>query len=807
MLHSLYWLAANLALRRPTLLAIDDLHWADVPSLRWLAHLQPRLDGLPLLVVVATRPPSASGDPQLVLSIVGDPAGSLLRPSALGRESAAVLARTIFRVEPGPAFVDACQAASGGNPLFLEALLETLRAEGVEPVDAQAGRVAEVGPRPVTRAVMLRLSRVSPQAAGLARAVAVLGGHAELRTAAALAGQEPAEATEAAEALVHADLLADRLPLEFTHPVVRAAVYDELPAAERLTWHRRAAGVLAEARVEPEQVAAHLVQAQPSADPFVVETLRHAGERALARGASEVAVGFLRRALDEPPQPGERGEILQALGLAERLVDNDAAIVHLAEALEASHGSSRLALELSRALQRANRNPEAIEVLRRGRALVSDDPESERSMTAELIGAAWWDPEDLDLAEAELAAARRLELGDDHSAQLLRAILAYGEARAGDDQDYALRLAEEARDSRQLIASGSRALYSLGYVFTVAGRTDETLALFDEASSGALRRGDYVLASTCHLFAALARLFDGDLVAAAEDVGRVTELADLQAATPYHAGFAACVALERGDLDAAQSLLDASGLPEDVPPNGQFMYFHLVRGRLRLEQGRLDAAIRDLQALGEHSRALGHRNPAFMPWQPYAALALHEAGRSAEAGELVEAALGRARIWGAPHMTGTLLRVRGVLAGGAEGVRILEEAVELLASSRAQLELARALVELGSALAGGARRTDARELLRRGLELAHRAGATRLEERARVELVAAGGRPRRGSLTGVEALTPSERRVAELAAGAMTNKAIAQELFVTPKTVEVHLSSVYRKLEIASRSELAAVLA
>jgi DNA-binding NarL/FixJ family response regulator len=158
-------------------------------------------------------------------------------------------------------------------------------------------------------------------------------------------------------------------------------------------------------------------------------------------------------------------------------------------------------------------------------------------------------------------------------------------------------------------------------------------------------------------------------------------------------------------------------------------------------------------------------------------------------------------------MIGTLLRVQGVLAGGAEGVRILEEAVEVLGSSRAQLELARALVALGSALAGGARKTDARELLRRGLELAHRAGATGLEERARAELVSAGGRPRRVSLTGVEALTPSERRVADLAAGAMTNKAIAQELFVTPKTVEVHLSSVYRKLEIASRSELAAALA
>jgi len=559
-----------------------------------------------------------------------------------------------------------------------------------------------------------------------------------------------------------------------------------------------------------EQIAAHLEQAQPSGDPFVVDTLRRAADRALARGASEVAVDFLRRALAEPPTVDAHADVLRALGLAERLVDNDAAIVHLQEAfdeLERSPRGPRLALELGRALQRANRNPEAIEVLRRGRTLVEDDHEAAQSITAELIGAAWWDPEDLPLAEEELAAARRQKLGSSHSAQLLRAILSYAEARVGEDQEYALRLAEEARSSGHLVAVGSRALYSLGYTFTVAGRTAETVALFDDASDAALQRGDYVLASGCLLFRALAHLYDGSLAAAEEDVGHVTDLADLQMAMPYHAGFGAWVELERGDLDAAERRLAAAGLPEDVAPNGQFMYFHLVRGRLRLEQGRLEAALRDLLALGEHSRALGHRNPAFMPWQPYAAIALDAAGRNDEALELTLAALDRARIWGAPHLIGILLRTQGLVEGGRTGERLLEEAVDVLAASRAQLEHARALVALGSALNRADRKADARERLRSGLELAHRAGATALEEQARTELVAAGGRPRRLLLTGLESLTPSERRVAELAAESLTNKAIAQTLFVTPKTVEVHLSSVYRKLEISSRAELAGALA
>jgi DNA-binding CsgD family transcriptional regulator len=810
MLHGLYWLTANLALRRPVLLAVDDLHWADAPSLRWLAHLQRRLDGLPLLVLVATRPPSQSRDPQLLLSVVGDSAGAVLRPGALGPASVMELARRVFGADPEPAFVSACRNATGGNPLFLEALLETLRSQGVRPVAEDARRVTAVGPEPVSRVVGLRLSRVSTEAAGLARALAVLGGHAELRHAAALSRQTQDDAAAAAAELVRAEILQDRHPLEFTHPVVRAALYDELPSSERLTWHRRAAAVLAEApNVEPEQIAAHVVEAEPDGDPFVVETLRRAADRALQRGSSEVAVDFLRRALEEPPIEGERREVLRALGLAERLVDNDSAIVHMREALYAPGGPEkdpRLAIELGRALQRANRNPEAIDILRYSRELVAGDREAVRSITAELIGSAWWDPEDLELAEEELAAVRETELGSSRAEHLLRAILSYAEARVGDDRNLAVRLAEEARHSGYLVEAGSRALYSLGYTFTVAGRTDETIALFGEASDSALRRGDYVLASGCVLFRSLAHLYDGSLAAASEDVARMSELAELQLAMPYHAAFGAWAEIERGDLAAAERLLDAAHLPGELPANGQVMYFHLIRGRLRLEQGRLEDAIRDLLALGEHSKALGHRNPAFMPWQPYAGLALHAAGRSDEAVAIVVDALDRARSWGAPHLTGLLLRTLGMLEGGRSGEKRLAEAVDALSRSRARLEHARALVALGSALRQDGRSVEAREHLRQGLEIAHRTGARALAEEARTELLAAGARPRGPTVTGVEALTPTERRVAELAAGTMTNKAIAQALFVTPKTVEVHLSNAYRKLEISSRRELAGAL-
>ena len=178
-----------------------------------------------------------------------------------------------------------------------------------------------------------------------------------------------------------------------------------------------------------------------------------------------------------------------------------------------------------------------------------------------------------------------------------------------------------------------------------------------------------------------------------------------------------------------------------------------------------------------------------------------------EARRLAEEELELARDWGAPRALGAALTAVGLARGGAAGLVSLEEAVEVLADSPAKLEHAKARAELGAAFRRANRRADAREHLRHAVELATICGATPLVTRAETELLATGARPRRVALSGVASLTPSERRVAEMAADGPTNREIAQALFVTPKTVEVHLSSAYRKLGISSRSQLAAVLA
>src|SRR3954466_8233168 len=187
MLHGLYWLAANFASRKPTLLVVDDLHWADEPSLRWLAYLARRIEGLPLLLLTGTRPLEQANSPTLVSELFSDPAAVAIRPGNLGLQSAAVLARERLGVEPDPVFAAALQTGSGGNPLFLVALLDALWQEGISPTPDQATYVIELGPQAIARGIATRLARLPGEAARLLRAAATLGDRTELSLAGRLA--------------------------------------------------------------------------------------------------------------------------------------------------------------------------------------------------------------------------------------------------------------------------------------------------------------------------------------------------------------------------------------------------------------------------------------------------------------------------------------------------------------------------------------------------------------------------------------------------------------------------------------------
>ena len=230
------------------------------------------------------------------------------------------------------------------------------------------------------------------------------------------------------------------------------------------------------------------------------------------------------------------------------------------------------------------------------------------------------------------------------------------------------------------------------------------------------------------------------------------------------------------------------------------------RARLRIARGEVEQGLADLLAAGEHMESFGIRNPSYSAWRSDGALVAHGLGDRHEASRLVGEEVELARRWGAPRPVGVALRAAGLIEGGDEGIELLRESVDVLATSQAQLERAKSFTELGAALRRANQRASARTFLHEGLELAHRCGAIVLVERAHAELLATGARPRRLVRSGVDSLTPSERRVAQMATEGQTNREIAQALFVTPKTVETHLSHVYRKLGIQARSQLAGAM-
>lgn len=792
---------------------MDDAHWADPPTLRFLLYLVPRLEGLPVLVQIGARPGEPGTASELLDRLVTDPAARVLRPSPLSRDGVGALAATQLGEPAAETFADACHESTAGNPFLLHELLAALMADRVRPDAAAVERIRGLGPETVSRSLLLRLARL-PEACGeLARAVAVLGARAELAVAAALAEVPLDAAGEAADALAAIEILSPDRPLAFAHPVVREAIYADLPASERSAMHAAAARVLAAAGAAPETLATHLLATEPAANAAVVEALRAAAATALAKGAADLAQRYLKRALAEPPGAGERPAVLDELGTAQWLAAEEPleAIEHLRESVRLTADPTERAgraLVLARALFSTGHVTDAFDMLEAElAALEGADAQAVMRLEAELASIGLLHPPSFRGAEARFAGVA--DLAGDTPAELLLISNASAWSWLHGSAEEAAELAIRSLGGGRLHSSegaDSIAVLQSAWVLMFADRHDEAGAVLDATLADARSRGSVFGFTASCTMRALGAWRRGDVTAAEAEARSGLAMAEPPPfSRPTLFTYLALALIERGELDEAEWAVTESGCGPWLPELVQMSPAFYARGRLRLAQARPEEALADFLELGRRDETMGVRNPG-VPWRLGAAEAELLLGHDDEARRLADAHAEHAERWGTASALGVSAHGRG-LAAGAGGIDLLAHAVDVLSAAPARLDHARALVNLGSAIRRAGRRAEARDPLREGLDAARRCGATSLALRAHSELVTAGARPRRLMFSGVESLTASERRVAEMAAGGQSNREIAQALFVTVKTVENHLSNTYRKLGIGSRRELVEELA
>ncbi len=805
-LHGLYWLCVNLSARRPLLVSVDDLQWCDRASLRFLAYFVRRLDGLPVLVACSVRTSEHGTEPATLGEITRDPLAVSIYPHPLSPPAAADLVRERLGQDVDEVFAAACHSATGGNPLLLEELLKALGSEGVSPDAAHADVVSELGTAAVARSVLVRLARLPEEALKVARAAAVLGDGAEVTTAASLAGLSKREARAGAAALVRAEILQAERALEFVHPLVRATVYHELPPPELGLEHERAARLLADGGAPAEQVAAHLLAVPARGEAWVVEKLRTAAAAALRKGALESALAYLSRALEEPPPAEERADVLLELGFAEASTSGPDAVEHLSEALEGLSDPKARALAaqtLGRALLFTDRAAEAAAVAIRAAAELPSNLDGLKhaleALELRTVSFGAGDPE----AYRRLTRRRSRPVPAGVGAKMLATVAAREWMFAGGSSKACAELALEALAGGELIAVDDAFLGITAILVLVRADRPEARDAWELSLADAHSRGSLFAKSGISYGRGFTMYRWGELAEAEDSLRSAVEEFTSWGRGQGPGGEIDCaynlagVLYERGRPAEARRTLERVGDPGGRSDTARYW----LNGHLELlvTEERFEEALVVSDAFSERFAYL--RNPFDTPWRQHKALALDALGRHEEALELAREDLELASQWGAPGTMARSLCVLGALER-EDGLEHLRRAVAVVAGSPARLEHAKALAALGTALRHTGRPREARGPLRRALQLAEVCGATGLLEQTRTELHTAGGRPRRTALHGVEALTASERRVATLAARGDTNRDIAQKLFVTPKTIEVHLSNAYRKLGIHSRREL-----
>lgn len=786
----------------PLALFVDDLAGTDPSSARWLAAMASLDRPVPLLIVGAVGDGEEGGRPDEVAELLAR--AEHIELAGLPEDEIAGFAADRCGVTLDAAAAAVCLEQTGGNPGLL---LAQLAGRPGTAVTARELRGA-AGPE-VLRCTRRWLDDLPRPALAMARAVAVLGDSAEVAYAAVLAELPMPDALRAIDTLVERQVLANRVPPAFRYPLLGGAVLAGMPVGSRIGAHLRVAGILRDEQRGAERIAQQLAAAGPTGLDWAVEPLRTAARKLLHEGKADEASRYLRCVLRDRLPADVRSVVRRELAEAETFVDPDLALSELDAVLRETEDPevcAELALDVAAMLVDRARPADALSVLDEtaGR-MGSGHPAAVRKLTLRRATVSLLDP------AGPSEAARRL--ADEPAAEPcgelanLRAALA---SDRGTDRAAALAHAREALTG---MGDLGRSWQSCATLI----RADElTEARAHCRRSGRLSRAVSSRRSclTADIFRAKICRVTGDLPGAVAILRPVVEeMRPSTTALPVIAGFAVAALVEALALsgaggEAAALLADLG--PAEHGPDGDLgeryeePYLLAARAALRQQCGAPDLAAGDLLAAGRQLTRRGVVSPAVLPWRSRAALALAAGGAADRAEPLAREELEAARRWGTSRAIGTARHALAMTRQGETRLTMLTEAVRHLEASPARLELAAARADLGAALQDAGRPADAHRAFAAALALAGECGAGPLVQRLRE--VPEPAPVHEAPVRAHPLLTPQEVKIAGLARSGHTNRQISQMLFLTMRTVEFHLSGVYRKLGISGRQELAAAI-
>lgn len=836
--QGLYSLIANLATHRPLALVLDDAHLCDEHTLRWLDFLLRRADGLPLLLVLARSSETEPADGTPWAEFAAHPSCTTVPLSPLSPAAVAEMARRTFGRPVEPSFAARVTDACGGNPGNASRLLTELRRAGVRPDHEGARSVTALGGRLVALSVRALFDRNPGWVEDVATAMAVLGGDLSDHVA-ALAGVATVQVEDAVRVLRQAEVLAPGRT-DLAGDEIRAAVLEPLGPARLARLRARAALLLSDAGRPAEEVAGHLLAIPGAPRPWMVSLLRDAAAAAEDRGAPGTAARYLRRVLEATPEDDTLR--LRLAGLVAQ-TDPDAAILLLRDALDrapdlrtrasvamqytttclaagrgvpgghsptevlaelrSATGLREPALALESALLLMGSADRTDATTRPGRAEATTQP-GRTDATAR--------PDRIDRTDDTTTPPGRTDRAPEPLPAHTNAVRALVTALYDSSREAATTHARHALDvpgpgtSWPVLASCT--------VLALAGETAEALATLNEAVARAEAEAEAQdpdigwSRALAHSARALVLYGTGAIAESMADARAALAAAGRTAVhlTLPRVVLAAALS-DRGEAARAEYLVP--GIVTPSSPAGPVIdqQLHLmVRARARRALGDREGALRLLLAAGRAQREAGLANPVFAPWWAEACHTLAALRRPQEARAHAEYGAELAERWGTPHALGIAALARGAITPGRAGVELLAESADLLAVSPARTEHARADFELGRRLLAHGEQAKARPHLRAAADLAHSCGALSLAHSARRLLIAAGGRMPELTGSREDLLTGAERKVVGLVLNGASNREIAQSLCVTLRTVETHLTSVYRKLGVSRRGALATTL-